>query len=192
MANDHQPDGNDAKQASAPALTAQGAARRRMAGLGLSGVVLTVASNNAMADMVCKSPSGALSGNPNTHASHAPKNTCDGRSPDWWLKNKTSWPSGVKTDDLFVQHFPTATQPLANKTMEHVLKQHGTDKDGVAMHMVATYLNVRSERITFLTKQSVLDMYARWQRDLAYTPAPGADPWTGAELAGYLADTQAF
>lgn len=60
------------------------------------------------------------------------------------------------------------------------------------MHMVATYLNVRSERITFLTRQSVIDMYARWQRDLSYTPAPGAEPWTGAELAAYLADTQAF
>lgn len=113
MANDHQPDGNDAKQDSAPSLTAQGAARRRMAGLGLSGVVLTVASNNALAEMVCKSPSGALSGNlnPNGHNSHAPKNTCDGRSPDWWLKNRDSWPSGVKPGHLFVQHFPRRPSP---------------------------------------------------------------------------------
>lgn len=188
MVNDHQPDGN-AKPATAPALTAQGAARRRMAGLGLSGVVLTVASNNALADMVCKSPSGALSGNLN---SHSPKTTCDGRSPDWWLKNKTIWPANVNPGDLFMQHFPTATQPLANKTLEQLLKQHGSDQDGVAMHMVATYLNVRSERITFLTRQSVIDMYARWQRDHAYVPAPGADPWSGAELAAYLADTQAY
>jgi hypothetical protein len=188
MANDHQPDGNDAKPA-APALSAQGAARRRMAGLGISGVVMTVASNNALADMVCKAPSGALSGNLN---SHSPKTTCDGRSPEWWLKNKNVWPSGTSPNDLFVQHFPSATQPLANKTLEHVLKQHGTDKDGVAMHLVATYLNVRSERITFLTRQSVIDMYARWKRDQSYTPAAGAEPWNGAAFADYLAHTQAY
>lgn len=189
MSIDHQPNGNDAKPAATPALSAQGAARRRMAGLGLSGVVLTVASNHALAEMVCKSPSGALSGNLN---SNAPKTTCDGRSPDWWLKNKNSWPSGVLPGDMFVQHFPSATHPLANLTLEHVLKKHGTDKDGVAMHIVATYLNVRGQRITFLTRQAVLDMYARWQGDHAYIPTPGAQAWNGAELAAYLADTQAF
>ncbi len=189
MVNDQQPDGNDASTAATPGLSPQGAARRRMAGLGVTGVVMTVASNNALADMVCKSPSGALSGNLN---SHSPKTTCDGRSPQWWLSNLNAWPSEVKPNDVFWKHFRSARQPLANLKITNILKQHGTDKDGVAMHIMATYLNVLTGRISFLTEQSVLDMFTRWHRSNSYRAAVGAEPWTSAELADYLAGTQAY
>ncbi|QYF95052.1 hypothetical protein KY495_07795 [Massilia sp. PAMC28688] len=189
MVNEHEPDGNDATPVATATLSPQGAARRRLAGLGVGGVVMTVASNNALADMVCKSPSNALSGDLN---SHSPKTTCDGRSPDWWLKNQSAWPSEVKPNDVFWKHFRSARQPLANLSVEHVLKRHGSDKDGVAMHIMATYLNVLSGRISFLTQQSVLDMFARYDRHRSYRVADGAREWSGAELADYLAGTQAY
>lgn len=189
MTIDHQPDGTDASGAATPPLTPRGAARRRMAGLGISGVVMTVASNNALADMVCKSPSGALSGNLN---SHSPKTTCDGRSPKWWSENLSQWPSEVKPDDRLMQHFTDVRQPLANLKVSHILKGHPADVNGVNQQLMATYLNVLSQRITFLTRQSVLDMQARWARDRAFTPADGAHAWTGAELADYLSRTQSY
>lgn len=189
MVKDSQPDGSGIEPAAAPALTAKGAARRRMATLGVGGVVMTVASHNALADMVCKAPSGALSGDLN---SHSPKTTCDGRTPEWWMANQHAWPSPVKPDDTFSKYFSSARHPLGSKSCLAVLKGHGTDKDDVAKHIMATYLNVLSRRITFLTEQRVLDMYTRYSRDLEFTPATGADPWNGAELADYLARTQAF
>lgn len=189
MANDQQPDPTVTPTAATSGLSPQGAARRRMAALGVGGVVMTVASNHALADMVCKSPSGALSGNLN---SHSPNTTCDGRSPGWWLNNLSAWPSQVKPNDVFWKHFRSARQPLANLNVKHILKRHGTDKEGVAMHIMATYLNVLSGRISFMTEQSVLDMFTRWHRSNAYRAADGARPWTSAELAYYLAGTQAY
>ena len=105
MSNHEQQDAN-AGAPSAPlnsaGLTPKGASRRRIAGLGVSGVVLTVASNHAMAALVCKSPSGALSGK---LVSQQPGLTCTGAKPETWASPLVSWPSEVRTNDRFSSIF---------------------------------------------------------------------------------------
>lgn len=199
MVNHEQQDGNAATPsapAAIPPLTPKGASRRRIAGLGVSGIVMTVASNHAMAELVCKSPSGALSGNLN---SQSPNVSCEGRSPGFWKNHQSEWPSEVKTTDLFSKFF-SAHGLLGNLTCLQVLGSDEDDKEGkpkldkhnVAMHIMATYLNVVSGRITFLTRQAVIDMWAHWNTNQSYTPAVGADPWNGDEFVNYLSSTQKF
>jgi hypothetical protein len=188
MANHEQQDGSEATPVAAPAippLTPRGASRRRIAGLGVSGVLMTVASNHAMAGLVCKSPSGALSGNLN---SHRPNVTCNGVSPGYWKTHPSSWPSEVKTSDAFSKYF-TCWNALSTMSCMKVLSKQTADKNAVAMHIMATYLNVCSGRITFLTRQKVIDIWAKYNRDGTYTPADGALPWSGKQLVDYLAST---
>lgn len=171
-----------------PALTPQGASRRRMAGLGVSGVLMTVASSNTMAQMVCRSPSGALS---DTNASHSPGQTCDGRSPEWWLANEDQFPSGMTLDDKFGKVFP-AHPSMRNKSIRKVLQQRGTGHDEIAALLMATYLNVNSrpKRISFLTSQAVLEMWRKWENDKEFRPTEGGEAWGKAEFANYLKQTQ--
>ena len=167
-------------------LTPKGASRRRIAGLGLSGVVMTVASTNAMAGLVCKSPSGALSGNLN---SQAPGNVvCEGRSPGYWKNH--AWPSEVKKNHMFTQYFFPCSGPLSNCTCKDVLSKQAADKHNVAMHIMATYLNVCSGKISFLTRQAVKDMWSEYAMYGSFTPAEGASPWSGQDLVDYLSSTQ--
>ncbi len=169
-----------------PALTARGAARRRIAGLGVSGVVMTVASNHAMASLVCKSPSGALSGN---LASQAPAVACNGVSPGYWKNHPEDWPSAVKTSDLYVKYFACHGQ-LSNMSCMKVLTKQDADKNAVAMHIMATYLNVLSGKISFLTAQAVVDIWTKYNEHGGYAPTDGATPWTGEQLVAYLQSTQ--
>ncbi len=189
MINHEHQDGSahtPAAPASAPALSPKGAARRRIASLGVSGVVMTVASSNAMAALVCKSPSGALSGNLN---SQRPNVRCEGLSPGYWKRHTGQWPSDVKTSDRFGQYFPTGG-PLADVTCLDILSKQKADKNNVAMHIMATYLNVVSGRINFLTRQAVIDIWVKYHTHGSYTPSTGATPWNGEELVSYLSSTQ--
>jgi len=167
-------------------LTPSGASRRRIAGLAVSGVVMTVASSHAMASLVCISPSGALSGNLN---SQSPNVVCEGRSPGYWKNHLLSWPAEVRSSDLFSRFF-ICHGPLASATCLQMLQGHKSDKHNVAMHIMATYLNVATGRTTFLTRQAVLDMWAQWEDNGSYTPALGVAPWSGKELTDYLSSTQ--
>lgn len=196
MVNDDQPDQQRGvpvappAPAAIPALTPKGLSRRRMAGLGVSGVVMTVASTNAMAEMLCQSPSGSLS---DTHASSAPGIACSGRTPEWWATAPASeWPKGVSLKDNFGRYFTTGHR-LGNKSIKQVLLQHGTGKDEIAALMMATYLNVNCspQRITFLTNQAVLDMWRKWDSNHQIQVTSGAEPWGRFELADYLRSTQA-
>jgi hypothetical protein len=188
MVDHEQQDENPAAPLAAPAippLTPRGAARRRIAGLGVSGVVMTVASNHAMAGLVCKSPSGALSGNLN---SQRPNVVCNGVSPGYWKNHPLSWPSEVRTSDLFSKFFP-CTSALGSMSCMTVLNKQKIDKYNVGMHIVATYLNVCSGRITFLTRQKVINMWGQYNATGTYTPADGATPWDGPKLVAYLTST---
>lgn len=190
MVNDKQQDGKaevPAAPAANPQLTPKGASRRRIAGLGLSGVVLTVASNNAMAAIVCKSPSGALSG---ALASQSPNLTCNALSPGYWKNHTSAWPSDVLVTDLFSKHF-SCQGNLASKTCLQILDKQGADKNNVAMHMMATYLNVAAGYITFLTRDEVKSIWFEYNTTGVYVPASGAKAWTGKELTAYLASTMA-
>ncbi|MES2316931.1 MAG: hypothetical protein V4631_05500 [Pseudomonadota bacterium] len=191
---DHEQNGNTAAPLAAPAiapLTPRGAARRRIAGLGVSGVVMTVASSNAMA-LVCKSPSGALSGNLN---SHRPTVTCAGVSPGYWKNHAEDWPSELLPADLFSKVFACLTELGAFNCMAVLGKPTASDgsnldKQNVAAHILATYLNVCTGRITFLSRQAVLNMWNQIHTTGVYVPATGALPWTREKLVDYLSSTQ--
>ena len=188
MVDHEQHDGEAAAADSAPALpqlTARGASRRRIASLGVSGVVMTVASNHAMAALVCKSPSGALSGNLN---SQKPNVVCNGVSPGYWKKHPFSWPSEVRTSDTFSPLF-SCNNALGAMSCMAILSKQQLDKNNVAMHIMATYLNVCSGRITFLTRQRVKDMWAQYNSTGYFKPTDGAAPWNGAQLVVYLTST---
>lgn len=185
MANQEQQDGKAAAPAPIPPLSPKGASRRRLAGIGATGVVMTVASNHALAGLVCKSPSGALSGNLN---SQRPSVTCEGRSPGFWKTHGDEWPAEVRTSDLFSKHF-VCTGPLGSVSCMKMLSKQKEDRNNVAMHIVATYLNVLSGRITFLTRQDVLDIWAEYNTYGSYTPNGGSTPWSGTQLVDYLAST---
>lgn len=190
MVNHEQQDGKaeaPAATAANPQLTPKGASRRRIAGIGLSGVVMTVASNNAMAALVCKSPSGALSG---ALTSQSPNVTCNALSPGYWKTHPGSWPSDVLVGDLFSKHF-TCQGPLSHITCMNILSKQGADKNAVAMHIMATYLNVAAGYITFLTRDEVKSIWYEYHTTGKYVPATGATPWSGEELTAYLASTQA-
>lgn len=70
-----------------------GARRRRFAGLGASGVILTLVSQPAMADLVCKSFSGGASKPPGGGSTGS---SCEGRSPGFYCKPE-NW-GGTYTD----------------------------------------------------------------------------------------------
>ncbi len=191
MANHDQPDNQDSTPVTPamPTLSAKGAARRRLAGLGASGVLLTVASSSAMADMVCKSPSGALSGDLN---SHAPDQVCAGRSPAWWAKNTNQFPPGVGPKTRFEEIFPTSDQ-IGHKHVIKVLEGRGnTGRDDVPALMLATWFNVNANPpfITFLTPQAVKDMWANYDSTNTYRPDFTSESWDSAQFADYLASTQ--
>ncbi|WP_426101812.1 hypothetical protein [Massilia sp. TSP1-1-2] len=174
-------------QADIAALTPQGAARRRVAGLGVSGVLMTVASSGAMAQVVCKSPSGALSGNLN---SHAPELTCAGAKPDWWAKHL---PSNVKANTKFYKLFPT-NDKVGNMNLSTVLAERAHNGTAsVPALILATWFNVTVSppKVTVMTAQAVKDMWANYDRNNPfYRPGNGSQVWTSEQLADYLRSTQ--
>ncbi|MES2900234.1 MAG: hypothetical protein V4723_10925 [Pseudomonadota bacterium] len=177
---------SDPAASPAPQLSGKGASRRRMAGLGASGVLMTLASNNAMAALVCKSPSGALSG---SLTSQAPTTeTCQGRVPDYWKANPASWPGDVSPTEKFGRFFPSQP-PLSNLTLLEILNRHAADRHKVAEHIVATYLNVITGRIGFLTAEMVVSMWSEYETTRQFVPAKGATPWNGSQLVYYLKST---
>ncbi|MBC7686067.1 MAG: hypothetical protein H7176_12665 [Bdellovibrionales bacterium] len=185
----HEQQDESAQRPAAPSatvpLTPKGAARRRIAGLGVSGVVMTVASNHAMAGLVCKSPSGALSGNLN---SQRPDVVCNGVSPGFWKNHPEEWPAEVRKNDRFSKFFP-CHGVLSGVSCMDILSHQDADQNNVGMHIMATYLNVCSGRITFLTRQAVLDMWTKYNTYGTYTPTSGAIPWSGQDLVVYLTST---
>ncbi len=189
MVNNDQPEHQDAATPALPTLSPKGAARRRLAGLGASGVLMTVASSSAMADLVCKSPSGALSGDLN---SHAPNHTCAGRAPGWWATRANMYPRGITGRTRFQDIFPTG-DAVGNMTVEKVLTSRGNDgRDGVPALMLATWFNVNANPplITFLTPQDVRDMWANYDGTYTYRPDFTGESWDSARFAEYLASTQ--
>src|SRR5690606_27745011 len=79
--------------------------RRRFgkSGLAVTGVLATLASRPVLGtDLVCKSPSGFLSGNLSTHG---PAPVCAGRSPGYWKNHK--WPIPNRETAKFCHVFAT-------------------------------------------------------------------------------------
>ena len=181
-----------AQQAALPALSAKGAARRRAAGLGVSGVLLTVAGTHAMAaDLACRSPSGALSGNP--HTSHEPELDCaGGASPQWWYDNKNLLPAKITKHTKFNEILATH-RAFGQMSVHKVLQGIGNDGEhGVPALMLAMWFNVTVEpqKISFLTRQAVLDMWANYNSDNHFNLSGTSKRMDSYEFAEYLKSTQ--
>lgn len=199
MANREQLDGEVGKlpvEQSIPAgMSAKGAARRRFAkaGAGASaGAILTLASQPAMATLVCTSPSGAMSGNLSKH-NHSV--ACAGRSPGYWKTHHSEWKgAGTNGTSLYKLTFNTTwrcSQLNAYTCFDIVDPRkvtNGHDPDNVAMHIMATLLNVRSNRIGFLKENQVLAIWNSYASTGVYKPTPNTS-WNGWQIVNYLKST---
>lgn len=176
-------------------LSAKGAARRRFstAGAGVSaGVIMTLASQSGMAQTVCTSPSGMLSGNLSHHDHQVP---CAGLSPGYWKTHHSAW-GGARTNGnaKFNLTFPTTYRCSALNAytcfqiVDPTKVANGSDPDNVAMHIMATLLNVCSKKIGFLTEIQVLAIWHSFATTGSYQPSAGVT-WDGTQIVAYLKKT---
>jgi hypothetical protein len=186
------------KNAAPPTLSKRGATRRRLAkaGVGAAGVLWTLESHATMTPATCKSPSGSLSGGLNSHyGSTAP--ACNGLSPGYW-KNHSGWPCSRTAMFAAIFYVPgsinscdlskTATSYLC-VTLEDILESKGFDTYNLGMHMAATYLNILSGKIGFLSVDTLKNMWYEVRTTGRYSPAAGVY-WTAEEVKKYLEKTQ--
>jgi hypothetical protein len=178
-------------------LSERGARRRRLAkaGIGAAGVLWTLESRAAMGPMICKAPSGALSGGLSSQYGPAP--TCEGRSPGYWKNNTSAWPIPLTTmfSDVFyvvgnrgVCDSKTKDTNYLCSTMLNLLSPQDFDRYNLAMHAVATYLNIKSGKISFLPIDTLLSMWTDVQINGYYIPTAGVQ-WTAEQVKNYLEAT---
>ena len=160
-------------------------------------MILTLASSSGMAQSVCKSPSGFMSGN----LSHPGNQTvsCAGLSPGYWKNWPDSWPPSCyayKTSQhkatTFASVFPSGGTTLYQSgTMMDVLTNNDPSQDpsNLGAHLVAAYLNVKSNKINFFT----IDVLKAIWHDLGaygyYSPSAGIK-WYADDVAQYLSKTE--
>jgi len=178
-----------------PGLSPQGAARRRFgrAGLGASGVIMTLASQPGMATTVCRPPSGFLSG---AWASHHPKAIwCYGAKPVDWCANKDKWLAYGKTDytKQFYRVFTCTANTIAlkNYTLYQIVSGEcgSKDRNEVAKYVIAALLNTRAGTTPVLSEAKVFAIWSEYNQKLSFTPNAGAKPWNGTEIVNYLKST---
>jgi hypothetical protein len=194
VATDNQENNGNATPLS---LSQRGATRRRLAkaGIGALGVLSTLESRAGMSPMICKSPSGALSGGLSSHYGPAP--VCQGLSPGYWKNHPDAW--SIPLDTMFADVFYVAgdkascTAETRNasylcSTMMNILEPQGFDQYNLGMHAVATYLNIRSGKISFLTVEALVNMWFELQTKGYYSPTAGVQ-WTAEQVKNYLQAT---
>jgi hypothetical protein len=181
---------------SSPRLNTKGEARRRFtkSGTALSGVILTMASRNGMATTVgAMTPSGFISATAN---SHSPGTSKLGRSPGYWKTHPQAWPTAHTDPQLkFGRVFTCSTSsPLYNCTLLNVVSNlepsKSADRQNVAMHVVASLLNVRAHLITCLDEYKVFEIWSGYLSG-GFVPTAGATPWSGSDIVRYLKTTMA-
>lgn len=201
-------------EAHQPAAGPANPARRRFArlGAGTSGVILTLASGSGMAQVVCASPSGSLSLGVSSHQPTG-GTSCSGVSPGYWKVDQHSWPiintttlnvkskssltTTTTTDQqqratLFSTVFPNGNTTLyLTGTMQQVLDNNDPSADpyNLGMHLVAAYLNVMSNRISFLNAQTLKNMWYDLITYGHYSPSAGVS-WTAEQVKNYLQSTE--
>lgn len=185
MSTEDQP----ARAEAAPSLTPRGAARRRLttAGLGAASVLWTLDAKATMKPMVCVSASGALSGGlSSSYIGTRP--ACAGKSPGYW-KNHDGWP--VATDKLFGEVFRCSgrySETYGKKTLLEIVRGCDFDSYNLGVHLVATYLNVLSGRIGFLSVSTLQQMWSQLQSPGYYSPGSGVF-WNAEQTKRYLEAT---
>lgn len=164
--------------------TAPDARRRRFT----AGVLFTLASQPGMATDICTSPSGSLSGGLQSH--HGPAPACAGVGPGYW-KNHRDWPAGITPETRFGQLFavgPQYANTYGAASCLGLLTHQPFDRANLGMHLVASYLNILSGRISFMTTDTLQTIWNQWQAHGYYMPADGVR-WSEAGIVLYLAGT---
>lgn len=180
-----------------PGISPHGAARRRFAraGLGASGVILTLASQPGMATekLMCTSASAFGYFTPASH--QQARVACDGRSPDYWKTWTGQWHGAYTSPNAkFGEVFKCFgnTAPLAGMTLLQVLgppgEYEGRDKHIVGMHIVAALLNARCGRVPQLPETKVFEIWNEYSRTQHYCPREKT-LWNGAQIVDYLKST---
>lgn len=145
-----------------------------------------------MAQVLCKSMSSMLSGNLSANHIHV---ECAGRSPGYWKNRPSAWNGALtipstKFQDLFGTS--SRTSALNGYTCMEVVTANAfpreKDPDNVAMHIMATWLNVRSGKISFLTENQVRAVWNSYSANGIYQPAAGVI-WNGYQIVDYLKKT---
>lgn len=179
----------------AAALSAKGAARRRFTriGAGATGVLLTLHSQPGMACTYCGiSGSAAASAIGQkkaigTLSHHGPAAVCNGITPREWAY--TSWPANCKPTDSFSKHFSCkAGSQYANATCKDIILGASFDGTKMAQYMLAAYLNVLSQRVNFITVDSLQTAWSEWIVKGYYSPMAG-QRWYADDIVGYLYGT---
>jgi hypothetical protein len=179
-------------------LSERGATRRRLAkaGVGAVGILATLESRATMKGMTCKSPSGSLSGGLSSHYGGA-QPVCQGLSPGYWKNHTGAWPCSIDTWFADVFYVPGNRKSCTTKTkntsylcstMVNLLSPQKFDKYNLAMHAIATYLNIKSGRITFLPVDTLLAMWADVQTKGYYSPTANVK-WSPEQVKNYLEST---
>lgn len=172
-------------------MTPRGLRRRRLtqAGLGASGVLWTLNSRAQMSPMKCMSPSagvsGALSSNYDENLSCA-----GGNSPGYW-KTHEAWP--CSRDKMFASVFTsTGANALTygSKSLLQLLQGCEFDRqnNSIGKHLAATYLNVLEENVTFLSVNSLKEIW-RQIDSKGYYRLSSTVVWTVEETKVYLEGT---
>ena len=179
------------QQAAAPTppvqISARGAARRRFAraGIGATAALVTISSKAGMAVDVCTAPSGSLSGGLQSRQPGVVV-ACEGRSPGYW-KNHGSWPCdrALTFGSIFSC---SSNSPYHSCKLVDMLVPKRWDRNGLGRHMVATYLNIRSGKISFLTIPALQAIWNDLSRRGVYHPTAGVN-WYADDVVGYLKGT---
>jgi hypothetical protein len=151
-----------------------------------------------MASVVCKSPSGFMSGSlkssPGTQTL-----VCSGVSPGYWKNWPNAWPAGcyptttkTRTATKFAAIFPNGRTSLyQNGTLMEVLKDNNNAMDpyNLGAHLVSAYLNVKSNKINFMTVDSLKGIWHDLCTYGYYSPIAGKR-WSPKEVADYLQSTE--
>lgn len=195
----HQGEPGAADDVGQPRISPRGAARRRFAkaGLGASGVILTLASQPGMAadKLMCTSASAFGYLTPASHK-HPAASACDGLSPGYWKNHTEMWVNEYSPQAKFGAVFTCYgfTADLAPVPLVEVLgpskewKDKFVDQHNVAMHIVAALLNAVSGRVPQLPKQKVFELWDIYARDQQYSPRPNVY-WNGGKIVEYLTST---
>lgn len=170
-------------------MTPRGAARRRLAkaGLGAAGVLWSTQSHATLSRMTCVSASAALSNGLDSTTANSKPLACAGKSPGYWKNH--GWP--CPRTRQFNSVFPCAyanDSTYGSATMMQLIRGASFDKYNFGMHLVATYLNVISGRIGFLSERTLVQMWNQLQSSGFYQPAKGVF-WGWEETKRYLEST---
>lgn len=172
-------------------LSSAGNARRRFAkraGLGSTGVLLTLASQTGIAGAMCKSPSRqtSLLNGGSAHPGDAVI-ACNGIGPVAWM-GAGVWPC-TKDTTKFGSIFPCQGTTYADILLKTLVANTASDQlSRFGRALTVAYLNVLSNRIGFLKTEDLVSMFQEINSNGQYLASPG-QYWNVTKLTEYLNST---